>query len=160
MYPSCWKLTKSLSFKVGGAFRNELSTPPLQKTINSKEDVRSHLFEEQENLGSPQLEAAISVIPLVRTTSYSALLFTLASLFIYFAGLQTELTRFGKGEQIKSWRILFRWLWFSVYFYKTACYWRSLILLYIPGLSWTDIKCTVYVDLPKLPMCVCLFVQG
>ena len=98
----------SLSFKVGGAFRNELSTPPLQKTINSKEDVRSHLFEEQENLGSPQLEAAISVIPLVRTTSYSALyLFTLASLFIYFAGLQTESSRFGKGEQIKSWRILF-----------------------------------------------------
>ena len=106
--PKLLKLTKSLSFKVGGAFRNELSTPPLQKTINSKEDVRSHLFEEQENLGSPQLEAAISVIPLVRTTSYSALLFTLASLFIYFApGLQTESTRFGKGEQIKSWNVLF-----------------------------------------------------
>ena len=47
-----------------GALRNELSTPPLQKTINSKEDVRSHLFEEHDE---PELDAVISAIPLVRT---------------------------------------------------------------------------------------------
>ena len=96
--PKLLKLTKSLSFKVGGAFRNELSTPPLQKTINSKEDVRSHLFEEQENIGSPQLEAAISVIPLVRTTSYSALYLRWPVCLFIFAGLQTESTRFWEGR--------------------------------------------------------------
>ena len=106
--PKLLKLTKSLSFKVGGAFRNELSTPPLQKTINSKEDVRSHLFEEQENLGSPQLEAAISVIPLVRTTSYSALYLRWpVCLFILLLDYKLNRLDFGKGEQIKSWRILF-----------------------------------------------------
>ena len=48
---------------VGGVFRNELSTPPLQKTINSKEDVRRHLLQEEQD--EPELEATISVIPLV-----------------------------------------------------------------------------------------------
>ena len=98
--PKLLKLTKSLSFNVGGAFRNELSTPPLQKTINSKEDVRSHLFEEQENLGSPQLEAAISVIPLVRTTSYSALYLRWpVCLFIL---LDYKLNRLDLGRESKS----------------------------------------------------------
>ena len=98
--PKLLKLTKSLSFKVGGAFRNELSTPPLQKTINSKEDVRSHLFEEQENLGSPQLEAAISVIPLVRTTSYSALY--LRWPVYLFILLDYKLNRLDLGTESKS----------------------------------------------------------
>ena len=51
--------------KLGGVFRNELSTPPLQKTINSKEDVRTHLFQEEQD--EPELEATISVIPMVST---------------------------------------------------------------------------------------------
>ena len=98
--PKLLKLTMSLSFKVGGAFRNELSTPPLQKTINSKEDVRSHLFEDQENLGSPQLEAAISVIPLVRTTSYSALY--LRWPVYLFILLDYKLNRLDLGTESKS----------------------------------------------------------
>ena len=120
------KLTKSLSFKVGGAFRNELSTPPLQKTINSKEDVRSHLFEEQENIGSPQLEAAISVIPLVRTTSYSALYLRWpVCLFIL---LDYKLIRLDLGRESKS-KVGEFYLgdFDSVYiYYRTVSYWLLL----------------------------------
>ena len=35
--------------------RNELSTPPLRKTINETEDVRCHLFEDEDQLRQNEL---------------------------------------------------------------------------------------------------------